>query len=241
MKGLFIAIVVVLSWKWLLFALVSPVIAIKNRVRNNSAKDNQGDDIYKKNMRHSFLTQIRLFIVRYLKGFVMYMDVQVGALPSHHIRNFIYKNVFKVNMAQKVVIYNHCQIRMHNRLVVGEGSIIGDYAVLDARNGIDIGKNVNFSTGVQIWTEQHDHRDPFFRCNSTENYKVVIGDRAWLGPRTLILHSVHIGEGAIVAAGSVVTKDVPPYSIVAGIPAKVIGERNSNLMYEFDGSYIPMY
>ncbi|MFK1641101.1 DapH/DapD/GlmU-related protein [Bacteroides fragilis] len=68
---------------------------------------------------------------------------------------------------------------------------------------------------------------------------VVIEDRVWIGPNAIILHSVTIGEGAVVAAGAVVTKDVPPFSIVGGIPAKVIGSRNSNLKYEFDGQYLP--
>ena len=65
-----------------------------------------------------------------------------------------------------------------------------------------------------------------------------IGNRAWIGPNTVILHSVHIGEGAVVAAGAVVTKDVEAFSIVAGIPAKKIGERNKNLKYKMDGSYL---
>ena len=179
--------------------------------------------------------------VRYAGGIMMYMDVWVGTTPSHHIRKFFYRKIFNAKIGKNAVIYNHCQIRKHNNLMIGEGSIIGDYAMLDARNGIEIGRNVNLSTGVQIWTEQHDHRDPYFRCNSSEDFKVVIGDRAWLGPRTTILHGVHIGEGAVVAAGAVVTKDIPPYAIVAGVPAKIIGERNRNLVYEFDGSYTPMY
>lgn len=60
-------------------------------------------------------------------------------------------------------------------------------------------------------------------------------------PNTLILHSVEIGEGAVIAAGAVVTKSVEPYSIVAGIPAKKIGERNKTLKYEMTGEYVPFY
>jgi acetyltransferase-like isoleucine patch superfamily enzyme len=55
------------------------------------------------------------------------------------------------------------------------------------------------------------------------------------------LHGVHIGEGAVVAAGSVVTKDVPPFTIVAGVPARKIGLRNKNLCYNFDGKPIPFF
>ena len=141
----------------------------------------------------------------------------------------------------KAVIYFGAEIREPYKLKIGEGSIIGDRAVLDARNGISIGANVNLSTEVHIWTEQHDHRDPDFKCNSDDSFRVVIEDRAWLGPRTTILHGVTIGEGAVVAAGAVVTKDVAPYTIVGGVPAKKIGERTHDLRYEFSGDYIPFY
>jgi maltose O-acetyltransferase len=63
---------------------------------------------------------------------------------------------------------------------------------------------------------------------------VVIGDRVWIGLRALVLGGVTIGEGAIVAAGAVVTKDVAPYTIVAGVPAVSVGERTRGLRYELD-------
>lgn len=166
--------------------------------------------------------------------------MEVGNVPSHHIRNFIYKNIFRVRMQQNSIIYYGAEIRNHPKLIIGRGSIIGDNAILDARNGIEIGENVNFSSNVSIWTEQHDHRDPLFRCRSDKSFMVRIGNRAWIGPNVIILHSVTIGEGAVVAAGAVVTKDVPPFSLVGGIPAKKIGERNKDLRYQFDGSYSPL-
>ena len=70
---------------------------------------------------------------------------------------------------------------------------------------------------------------------------MTIGNRAWIGPGTTILHSVNIGEGAVIAAGAVVTKDVEPFAIMAGIPARKIGERNHNLRYEFNGYPAPFY
>jgi maltose O-acetyltransferase len=63
---------------------------------------------------------------------------------------------------------------------------------------------------------------------------VVIGDHAWIGYRALVLPGVTIGEGGVVAAGAVVTKDVPPYAIVAGNPARVVGQRTRDLTYELD-------
>lgn len=126
-------------------------------------------------------------------------------------------------------------IRNPTGLCIGKGSIIGDNAILDARAGLIIGDDVNLSSDVQIWTYQHDYRDPFFSCNPGHYGKVIIGNRAWIGPRVIILHSVKIGEGAVIAAGAVVTKDVPPFTLVGGIPAKIIGKRPQNLKYHFNG------
>lgn len=180
-------------------------------------------------------------IKRLCSGYFRYNLFQIGYIPSHVIRNFLYKEVCLIEISPKAVIYFGAEIRDPYKLKIGEGSIIGDRAILDARNGISIGANVNLSTEVHIWTEQHDHRDPYFRCNSNSNFRVVVEDRAWLGPRTTILHGVTIGEGAVVAAGAVVTKDVAPYTIVGGVPAKKIGERTHDLQYEFSGDYMPFY
>jgi len=105
---------------------------------------------------------------------------------------------------------------------------------LDARRGLVIGNYVNFSSEVMIWTLQHDHNSPTF---ADKGGKVVIGDRAWISCRAIILPGVTIGEGAVVAAGAVVTKDVAPYTIVGGIPAKEIGKRNRDLTYELGSRF----
>lgn len=180
-------------------------------------------------------------IINYLNGLNRYCDFQCGRIPSHRIRNFMYRNIWLIDMAPKTVVYCGAEIRAGYNLTIGEGSIIGDNALLDARQKITIGKNVNFSSRVSIYTEDHDHGDPYFRGNCDSSYRVKIDDRVWIGPNVIILHSVHIGEGAVVAAGSIVTKNVPSFSIVAGIPAKVIGERKRDLRYNFDGSHLPFY
>lgn len=174
-------------------------------------------------------------IINYIYGYLSYSILQVGNIPSHTIRNFLYRKIYHINMGKKGIIYRHAEIRASYKLHIGEGSIIGDHAILDARYGIYIGKNVNLSSNVSIWTDQHDHRDPWFRCNPDMLGSVVIEDRAWLGPGVIVLTNTTIGEGAVVAAGSVVTKNIAPFSIVGGIPAKEIGKRSKDLRYEFNG------
>ena len=143
-------------------------------------------------------------------------------------------------MGEGAVIYGGFEIRSPEKIHIGKGAIIGDNSILDGRCGLYIGDNVNFSTGVNIWTLQHDMNDSMFRCND-KGGEVRIGDRAWVSTRTIILPGVNIGEGAVIAAGAVVTKDCEEYSVYGGIPAKKIGERNRDLRYNLGGSYIPFY
>ena len=162
----------------------------------------------------------------------------VAEIPSHTIRMFFYKKIYMMDIAEKVTIYHGMEVRSPQKLHIGKGTIIGDNAILDARAGLCIGENVNFSSNVSIWTYQHDYRDADFACNPCHYGPVKIGNRVWLGPNTIVLHNVTIGEGAVVAAGAVVTKDVPKFTVVGGIPAKKIADRPTTLRYEFNGSHI---
>lgn len=248
-----IIFIAIYFFKWIVFALASPIIVYWNKYEFSISKRKSqmpdAESIRAQEDNYQIPTKSRLSIIqivkkcarRYIQGYIRYMGFQIGHIPSHHVRNFIYRNIFFVTIKKNAIIYFGAEIRAGYNLVIGKGSIIGDKVILDARNGIEIGENVNFSTGVQIWTEQHSHSDPYFRCVSGKSFRVKIEDRAWIGPRTTILHSVTIGEGAVIAAGSVVTKDVEPYSIVAGIPAKKIGTRSRDLKYNFSGSYSPFY
>jgi acetyltransferase-like isoleucine patch superfamily enzyme len=115
------------------------------------------------------------------------------------------------------------------RLVVGSHTNIGRHAHLDARGDLTIGDNVNISDEVAVWTAEHDIQSEDFVISRGP---VIVGDRAWLCFRSIVLPGVRLGEGCVVASGAVVTKDVPPFSVVGGVPAKVIGSRNKYLKYE---------
>ena len=157
-----------------------------------------------------------------------YYLYRVSHTPSHHVRNFIYKNVCKMKIGKDVVIYHGTEIREAANISLKRGTIIGDNSILDGRNCIVVGEDVVFASNVRIWTEQHDHEDPYFRCSTQKHGSVIIDRHAWIGSHTIILHSVHIGEGAVVAAGAVVTKDIPPCEIWGGVPARKIKNRFSS-------------
>ncbi|MDR0792472.1 MAG: acyltransferase, partial [Chitinophagaceae bacterium] len=98
----------------------------------------------------------------------------------------------------------------------------------DGRNGITIGNKVSISHKVTLITESHDTDSPTF---DTIRGKIIIEDYAWIGVNATILQGITIGEGAVVAAGAVVTKPVAPYTVVGGVPAKKIKDRVQNLNY----------
>lgn len=118
------------------------------------------------------------------------------------------------------------------RLTIGEYSHINRDCIIDARAGITIGNNVSISHRVNLMTGGHDPKSPVF---SGSDAAIVIDDYVWLGVGCTVLKGVRVGEGAVVAAGAVVANDVEPYTIVGGVPAKMIGHRPQNLNYHCYG------
>ena len=168
-------------------------------------------------------------------GAAMLLGSVVAHVPSSSVRRRIYA-LMGLTVGRRAHIYGGMEIRHPRNVTIGEGSVIGLNATLDGRSGIAIGRNVNVSSEVAIWTLEHDPQAPDF---GAKGGPVIVGDRAWLSFRCTILPGVTIGEGAVVAAGAVVTHDVAPFAIVAGIPAAQIGERNRDLTYEL--GEVPAY
>ncbi len=110
-----------------------------------------------------------------------------------------------------------------NRVKFGKGVFINHSAILSASGGIEFEDGVSIAPGVRIATINHD----FNERHSKYTYgKVTLGKNAWIGMNVTICPGVKIGKYAVVAAGAVVTKDVPDYAVVGGIPAKVIKMQN---------------
>ncbi len=120
---------------------------------------------------------------------------------------------------------------------IGRGSNVGPNCILDGRGApLRIGDQVGISAHTHIWTLEHDVNSDDFRAVGGA---VVLEDYVWLSSRVTVLPGVRIGRGAVVAAGAVVTRDVPPMAIVAGVPARIVGQRSSNLNYQM--SYAPRW
>lgn len=107
---------------------------------------------------------------------------------------------------------------------VGSNSLIGEYTVIRGQGGVHIGDRVYTSPFTQIIAVNHvfdDPNRPFVEQGITAE-GIVIEDDVWLGAGVVITDGVRVGKGAVVAAGAVVTKDVPPHTVVGGVPARPI-------------------
>lgn len=178
----------------------------------------------------------RLF--SFLRGLKYYIATYwVAHLPSFRLRHWYYRRIMKYSIGRDSSLHMGLFVTGQN-IKIGDNVVINRRVYLDGRIGVRIGNNVSISPEVYILSMEHDPNDPKF---STRGGVVSIGDNVWLGARAMILPNVHIGEGAVVAAGAVVTKDVPPYQIVAGVPARQIGNRSRQIDYRcvyfpwFDG------
>lgn len=147
----------------------------------------------------------------------------IGWIPFHSLRILIYK-LDGVKIGRKAHIHMGTQFFDPTKIEIGEGTIIGQNAFLDGRDSLKIGKHVDIASDVLIYNSEHDINSDDFK---PIHAPVEIGDYVFIGPRAIILPGVKIQKGAVVAAGAVVTKDIPEFAIAGGVPAKVIGERNN--------------
>jgi len=156
----------------------------------------------------------------------------VATLPSSRVRHWFYRTVMQVQLHPSAHILGGLWLDGRRNLSIGRNSVVNQDCRLDNRGGIFIGDEVSISPKVHILTADHDVYATDFHGREKA---VLISSYVFIGSRATILPGVKLGHGSAVGAGSVVTRDVSPYSVVAGNPAKVIGQRPPNLDYHLNG------
>lgn len=154
-------------------------------------------------------------------------NVIVNKIPSRHLRRWFYQ-LMGAKFGKNTFLCRRVEVLLPRGLDFSNNVSVGWFAELDARGGIVVGHDTNISSHVKMITGSHDIDDPDFAADFKSIY---IGHHCWLGTGAIILQGVNIGDGAVVAAGAVVTKDIPPYEVWGGVPAKFIRERKSKLNY----------
>jgi maltose O-acetyltransferase len=151
-------------------------------------------------------------------------------LPFADIRRW-YLRLFVKSLGKKTYIGRNVDVKEPSNISIGHHSVINKNVVLNGRGGLVIGNNVDIAQDVFIFTEQHDQNDDM---HALVKKSVHIDDYVWIASRATILPGTNIGRGAVVACGSVVTKDVVPMTVVGGVPAKYMSDRKSGLKYSFN-------
>ncbi len=188
-------------------------------------KDRNGNNLKSPEVSQKIITRLKTILLEFWLMVLRF----VGFIPIHFIRKFFYI-ISGVKMPFNSTIHIGANFFKPSNITIGHDTIIGDHCFLDGRAPLKIGSHVGIASQVLIYNDEHDINSLDY---SNSFGPVEIGDYVFIGPRAIILPNIKIGKGAVVAAGAVVTKDIPDFEIWGGIPAKKINDRqNKNPNYK---------
>ena len=179
---------------------------------------------------------IRVSCLLVYYGFAQHFPTQPmpGWKFGYRFRRFLAKR-FLAKMGRGVIIKQRCYIGKGDEIRVGNNSQLGQGARINSY--VTIGDNVLMGPDVVIMSSSHAFERidiPINKQGACPIRPITIGNDVWIGTRVIILPGVAIGDQAVIAAGSVVTKDVPARAIVGGVPAKFIRERGADISDKHD-------
>jgi acetyltransferase-like isoleucine patch superfamily enzyme len=168
------------------------------------------------------------YLVRLL-GYDIFIGSRSGLVALSHGISF--GPDVGVELGAKVYLGRNGIFQGAGTVVVGAGTYVGNFFDFNARSTITIGENCMLANFVTIVDNNHGTANGTdMKYQPIVSESVAIGRNCWLGEKCTILAGVRIGEGAVVAAGAVVTSDVPPNAIVGGIPARILRYRDAGLL-----------
>lgn len=163
----------------------------------------------------------------YFKSLKYYIyNYFISYFPSYKLRILYLRKILKYQIGENSFIHLGCFF-YGNKIKIGKNTVIGRNCCMG--EDVTIGDNCSITAQTYIFSTSHIKDSPTFQgCYNP----VTIGNRVWTGVRSMILPGVNIGDGAILGAQSVATKDIPPYKVFAGCPAKEVSKRAQDLTYE---------
>lgn len=168
----------------------------------------------------------RIPVVRYLvyTFYLKHSEFPKGSIPLWRAAYWRARGA-KIGNGSKISF--NVQIENPQKITIGTSTIIAHDTILDGRAGLTIGNDVLVGFHSKLLTLTHNFSDPsiLIRKQGFSGDPIQLGNDVWIGTSVIILPGIKISDGSIIGAGSVVTKDVPPYVIVGGSPAKIIGKR----------------
>jgi maltose O-acetyltransferase len=172
---------------------------------------------------------------RYFSSFKFYLYNQwITYLPIHFFRVLYLKKVLGITIGDNSFVHMRCFFCEGSVILIGKNTVIGTGAYLSGE--ITVGNNVSLTAFCHIQSSSHYKDSQIFEGYSKP---IIIDDRAWIGVRSYIGPGIRVGEGGILAAQSVLTKDIPPFTVWGGCPAKEISKRSSDINYTL--YYFPIF
>ena len=165
-----------------------------------------------------YLSELRLYVANHI----------VANVPLHWVRRLYYLYCMRFTLSKTATINLGVRFYCAGGFEMKENATVNENCSIDNRGRVCLGENSALASGVTILTTDHDPRNTAFFARSRG---VVIDCHAFVCTGATILPGVTVGKGSMIGACSVVTKNVPPYAIVAGNPARTIGYRPENLSY----------
>jgi acetyltransferase-like isoleucine patch superfamily enzyme len=156
------------------------------------------------------------------------IDIGENTVIERNVELIVNSEKSYISIGKGSYLSSYCRLETHEGYIkIGKECGINRFSILAGHGGLEIGNYVRIGPQVAIYPSNHNYENPFLpiKDQGLRNKGVKIKDDVWIGNGATILDGVTIHEGAVVAAGAVVTRDVPAYTVVAGVPAKVIKSR----------------
>ena len=171
-------------------------------------------------LKSQYRWNIRIEIDQWKMLLLMHIPGRIGSFFRKKLMGF-------KSCGKNVYIGDHVWFRAPGKISLGDDCRIHPMCFLDGGGGIEIGSHSGISIGTQIYSQNHKYKDKnhLYFYQGYDLARVVIGEDVWVGSGVIITAGVTVRKGTIVAAGAVVTKDSEPYSVIAGVPARKIGQR----------------